>query len=51
MRYLKIDVEVKLLNLQAGENMTEEFLKINPQHCVPTVSGTLLEGTWVYQQL
>lgn len=38
MRYLEIDVEVKLLDLHGKkEHMTEEFLKINPQHCVPTL--------------
>ncbi|KAL1395410.1 hypothetical protein pipiens_011267, partial [Culex pipiens pipiens] len=28
---------VKILNLMAGEHMTEDFLKINPQHTVPTL--------------
>jgi glutathione S-transferase len=37
MRYLNIDVEVKILDFQKGEHMTEEFLQINPQHCVPTL--------------
>lgn len=38
MRYLNIDVEVKILDMMGKrEHMTEEFLKINPQHCVPTL--------------
>jgi glutathione S-transferase len=37
MRYLKLDVEVKHLNLQEKEQFSEEFLKINPQHTVPTI--------------
>lgn len=36
-RYLKVDVDVKVLNLMEKEQMSEEFLKINPQHCVPTI--------------
>lgn len=36
-RYLKLDVEVKVLDLMAKEQMEPEFLKINPQHCVPTI--------------
>ncbi|XP_019535172.2 glutathione S-transferase D7-like [Aedes albopictus] len=36
-RNLGLDVEVKILNLMAGEHMQEEFLKINPQHTVPTI--------------
>jgi glutathione S-transferase len=36
-RYLNIDLEVKELNLLEEEQMSPEFLKINPQHCVPTL--------------
>lgn len=36
-RNLGLDVEVKILNLWEGEHMTEDFLKINPQHTVPTL--------------
>lgn len=38
LKYLNVDVDVKILNIrEKQENMTEEFLKINPQHCVPTI--------------
>lgn len=33
-RYLKLDVEVKIVNLQEKEQFSEEYLKMNPQHCV-----------------
>lgn len=34
-RYIKLDVEVKLLDLFKGEHMTEEYLALNPLHTVP----------------
>uniref|UniRef100_A0A1I8Q2K2 Glutathione S-transferase 1-1 n=1 Tax=Stomoxys calcitrans TaxID=35570 RepID=A0A1I8Q2K2_STOCA len=34
---LGIELNKKLLNLQAGEHMKPEFLKINPQHTIPTL--------------
>ena len=34
---LGIELNKKLLNLMAGEHMTPEFLKINPQHTIPTL--------------
>ena len=34
---LGIELNKKTLNLMAGEHMTPEFLKINPQHCIPTI--------------
>ena len=37
-RYLNLDVDVKVLDLiEKKEQFSEEFLKINPQHCVPTI--------------
>lgn len=32
-----VDVNLKLLNLMSGEQLKPEFLKINPQHNVPTI--------------
>ncbi|CAO1403684.1 unnamed protein product [Diamesa tonsa] len=37
IRQLELDVEVKTVNLFAKEQLKPEFLKINPQHCVPTI--------------
>ncbi|XP_050310957.1 glutathione S-transferase D1-like [Anthonomus grandis grandis] len=34
---LGVDLNLKLTNLQAGEHLTPEFIKINPQHTVPTI--------------
>ena len=34
---LGLDLNKKLLNLQAGEHLKPEFLKINPQHTIPTL--------------
>jgi glutathione S-transferase len=36
-RHLNLDVDVKVLDLMDDEQMSPEFLKINPQHCVPTI--------------
>ncbi|XP_037786119.1 glutathione S-transferase 1-1-like isoform X2 [Penaeus monodon] len=37
-----IELNLKLLNLPAGEHMKPEFVAINPQHCIPTlVDGNL----------
>jgi glutathione S-transferase len=37
-RFLNLDVDVKVLDLlEKREQYSEEFLKINPQHCVPTI--------------
>ncbi|XP_023309099.2 glutathione S-transferase 1-1 [Lucilia cuprina] len=40
---LGIKLNKKLLNLQAGEHLKPEFLKINPQHTIPT----LVDGDFV----
>lgn len=32
-----VDLNLKLTNLMAGEHMTPEFLKLNPQHTIPTL--------------
>lgn len=36
-RYMKIDVEVRQLDLFKGEHMTEEYLALNPLHTVPFI--------------
>lgn len=37
-----VELNLKLLNLPAGEHMKPEFVAINPQHCIPTlVDGNL----------
>ncbi|KFM73999.1 Glutathione S-transferase 1, isoform C, partial [Stegodyphus mimosarum] len=36
-KFIGLDVNQKLVNLMAGEQLKPEFLKINPQHCVPTI--------------
>lgn len=43
VRYLDIDVEVKNLNLLQREQHSDEFLKLNPAHEVPT----LVDGDFV----
>ncbi|XP_066993925.2 glutathione S-transferase 1-1-like [Anabrus simplex] len=32
-----VDLNLKLTNLKAGDHLKPEFIKINPQHCVPTM--------------
>lgn len=46
-RYASIDIDEILLNLQKGEHMTEEFLKLNPMHTVPTIK--LDNGDGLYE--
>lgn len=43
IRTIKLDVEVKHVNLGAGEQFSPEFLKLNPQHKVPV----LVDGDFV----
>nr|AFK49803.1 glutathione s-transferase d1 [Cryptocercus punctulatus] len=33
-----VDLNLKLTNLMAGEHLTPEYLKMNPQHTVPTLN-------------
>lgn len=32
-----LELNLKELNLMAGEQMKPEFVALNPQHCVPTI--------------
>lgn len=34
-RYLKLDLDIISVDLEAREQYSEEFLKINPEHKVP----------------
>ena len=36
-RAIEVPLEVEIVNLFKKEQMKESFLKINPQHCVPTL--------------
>jgi glutathione S-transferase len=46
-RALGLDVEAKVLDITKGEQMTPEFLALNPQHQVPTFKET--DGTSVWE--
>lgn len=37
IRNLNLDVDVREVNLFEKEQLKEEFLKVNPQHCLPTI--------------
>lgn len=45
-RYLKVDVELKQVDLRAGEQKTESFAKLNPQGKVPV----LVDGDFVLSE-
>lgn len=34
---LKVDLNLKLINLFIGEHLTPEFVELNPQHTIPTL--------------
>lgn len=36
-RAVEVPIEMEIVNLFRKEQMKESFLKINPQHCVPTL--------------
>jgi glutathione S-transferase len=46
IRKLELNVEVKLVNLAAGEQNDPEFLKLNPMHQVPV----LVDGDFVLSE-
>jgi len=37
IRQIELEAEIKILNLFAKEQFDADFLKKNPQHCVPTI--------------
>lgn len=54
LRTLKLDVDVKTVNLAAGEQNTPEFLKLNPLHQVPVLKDgdfVLTEGRAILSYL
>jgi glutathione S-transferase len=46
-RYAEIKIDEVLVNFQKGEHLTEEFLKLNPMHTVPTIK--LDNGDGIYE--
>jgi glutathione S-transferase len=46
-RHVGISIDEVLVNLQKGEHMTEEFLRLNPMHTVPTIK--LDNGDGIYE--
>ncbi|EDW08765.1 glutathione S-transferase 1 [Drosophila mojavensis] len=34
---LGLELDLRIVNVKAGEHMTEEFLKLNPQHTIPVL--------------
>jgi len=37
LKYIGLDVNEKLVDIMAGEQLKPEFIKMNPQHSVPTI--------------
>lgn len=45
-RAVNVQLEIKIVDLLKKEQLKEDFLKINPQHCVPTLDD---EGFVVWE--
>ena len=46
LKHKKIQVEEILVDFSKGDHKTEEFLKLNPMHTVPTLKLTYPDGTY-----
>lgn len=46
---LGLELNLRLVNVKAGEHMTPEFLKLNPQHTIPVLddNGTIVSDSHV----
>ncbi|KAH8313918.1 hypothetical protein KR067_011769 [Drosophila pandora] len=45
LKALEVDYEFKEVNMQKGEHLSEEYLKMNPQHTVPVLDDN---GTYIW---
>ncbi|EDV36040.1 uncharacterized protein Dana_GF12160 [Drosophila ananassae] len=45
LKALDVDYEFKEVNMQKGEHLSEEYLKMNPQHTVPVLDDN---GTYIW---
>ncbi|CAG7832943.1 unnamed protein product [Allacma fusca] len=45
-KYLGVHMNLKLVNLQAGDHMKPEFLRMNPLHTIPTLDD---DGFYLYE--
>ncbi|KAH8277772.1 hypothetical protein KR018_006106 [Drosophila ironensis] len=44
-----LDLDLRLINVKAGEHLSEEFLKLNPQHTIPVLNdnGTVVSDSHI----
>jgi len=47
LKYKKLNVNEVLIDFKKGEHMTDDFLKLNPMHTVPTIK--LNDGSGMYE--
>ena len=47
LKYKKLNVNEVLIDFKKGEHMTDDFLKLNPMHTVPTIK--LIDGSGMYE--